>query len=127
MPFRSRLITLFLCLNVLLPLWVPAQAASDPNASSTAATAPPDERPDSRSSPARAATTPSSAPEKDAAPASAAGEPAVEGESEPADTAPAESATEPEPAETGALVEGGLLAQVFVLFDQWTTGLGEQL
>src|SRR5690606_13411220 len=43
--------------------------------------------------------------------------------------APAETSSESvqEPTEEGALVEDGLLAQIFSLFDQWTTGLADQL
>lgn len=124
MKFRSRLLALLLCLSALSPLWAPAQAAPDPAAAPRAAAAPPDERPAARApaAPARAA----------GARASPAGTAAGDAEttdaaSEPAETAPAEPAAEPEPEETGALVEGGLLAQVFSLFDQWTTGLAEQL
>jgi len=128
MPFRSRLPILLLCLSVLLPTWAPpTHAASGSDATLTAATASPDGRPDGRSSADRATPAPSSSSEKEATPASAAADSDAQGEAAPGDTAPVEAATEPEPAETGTLVEGGLLSQVFVLFDQWISGLGEQL
>lgn len=121
MPFRSRLLALILFLSVLSPLWAPAQAAPDPATAPPAAAAPPDERPD-----ARASATPARAAGANASPAeAAAAEAEADAESEPAEAAPAEPA-EPTPEETGALVEGGLLAQVFSLFDQWTAGLAEQ-
>src|SRR5690606_27693734 len=113
MPLRARFFALLLCLSILPSFWTLAHAASDPAASPTTATAPPDPRPN-----ARAVSSPQ--------PEAGAGETeTTDTEAEPAEAAPSEPAAEP--AEQGALVEGGLLAQVFALFDQWTTGLGDQL